>query len=172
MRSRPYIRPAKLRNSAPVRRPKSAMPSGTTPIWRLTSTGWALRSRPRISIRPELGASRPVSILMVVDFPAPFGPRKPKNCPGATRRSTPSTARSSPKRRVSAWVEMVGATSIKPLNLAYPCDSRATVVLEVRLIGSGSCARVRFRKLPAERAWRSQERSPNPKRCPCGAAAP
>ena len=26
---------------------------------------------------PPLGASRPVSILMVVDLPAPFGPRKP-----------------------------------------------------------------------------------------------
>ena len=29
---------------------------------------------------PEVGASRPVSILMVVDLPAPLGPRKPKNC--------------------------------------------------------------------------------------------
>ena len=25
-------------------------------------------------MRPELGASKPVSILMVVDFPAPLGP--------------------------------------------------------------------------------------------------
>ena len=64
-------------------------------------------------MRPELGASRPVSILMVVDFPAPFGPRKPKNCPGATRRSTPSTATSSPNRRVSDCVQMVGAISMK-----------------------------------------------------------
>ena len=28
-------------------------------------------------IVPALGASRPVNILMVVDLPAPFGPRKP-----------------------------------------------------------------------------------------------
>ena len=33
---------------------------------------------------PEVGASKPVRILMVVDFPAPFGPRKPKNCPAVT----------------------------------------------------------------------------------------
>src|SRR5579863_4987355 len=118
-RSRPYMRPAKLRNSAPVRRPKSAMPSGTTPIWRLTSTGCASRSRPRISIFPELGASSPVNILIVVDFPAPLGPRKPKNCPGATRRSTPSTATSSPKRRVRPCVQMVGAGCIEGSNLAY-----------------------------------------------------
>ena len=32
------------------------------------------------------GASNPVSILMVVDLPAPFGPRNPKNWPGATRK--------------------------------------------------------------------------------------
>src|SRR5450631_925852 len=74
---------------------------------------------PRISIRPELGASSPVSILMVVDFPARLGPRKPKNCPGATRRLTPSTATSSPKRRDRPWVEMVGARSIKSSNLAH-----------------------------------------------------
>src|SRR3954470_6851212 len=118
-RSRPYMRPAKLRNSAPVRRPNRAMPSGTTPIWRFTSTGLLSRSRPRISMRPELGASNPVSILMVVDLPAPLGPRKPKNCPGATRRLTPSTATSSPKRRVRDWVEMLGARSIEASNLAH-----------------------------------------------------
>src|ERR1700722_3761522 len=131
-RSRPYMRPAKLRNSAPVRRPNSAMPSGTTPIWRLTSTGLALRSIPRISIRPELGASRPVSILIVVDLPAPLGPRKPKNCPGATRRSMPSTARSSPKRRVKPWVEIVGAISMKLLNLAHRLARSATLLLFLR----------------------------------------
>src|ERR1700689_2006085 len=118
VRSRPYMRPAKLRNSAPVRRPNNAIPSGTTPICRLTFTGSVLRSMPRISIRPELGAKRPVSILMVVDLPAPLGPRKPKNCPGETRRSTPSTATRSPKRRVRPWVEMVGGASMKALNLA------------------------------------------------------
>src|SRR5581483_10486766 len=96
----------------------NAIPSGTTPICRFTSTGCASRSRPRISMRPELGASNPVSILMVVDLPAPLGPRNPKNCPGATRKSTPSTAMSSPKRRVSACVQMVGARVIQHPNLA------------------------------------------------------
>src|SRR4051794_5360803 len=35
---------------------------------------------------------------MVVDFPAPFGPRKPKNSPCATWRFTPSTATVCPNR--------------------------------------------------------------------------
>lgn len=39
-------------------------------------------------MEPEVGARRPVSILMVVDLPAPLGPRKPKNWPGATVRLT------------------------------------------------------------------------------------
>ena len=40
------MRPAKLRNSAPVRRPNNAMPSGTTPICRFTSTGCVPKIKP------------------------------------------------------------------------------------------------------------------------------
>ena len=103
-RSSPYMRPTKRRYSGAVSRPNSAMPSGTTPIWRFRSSAEALNGLPRISMVPALGSSRPVSILMVVDLPAPFGPRKPKNCPGATLKVTSSTAVSSPKRRVRPWV--------------------------------------------------------------------
>ena len=100
-RSSPYMRPTKCRYSGAVSRPSSAMPSGTTPICRFNSSAPALNGWPRISIVPALGSSSPVSILMVVDLPAPFGPRKPKNCPGATLNVTFSTAVSAPKRRVS-----------------------------------------------------------------------
>ena len=55
-------------------------------------------------MRPAVGASNPVSILIVVDLPAPFGPRNPKNCPGSTARFTCSTATSSPNRRVNPSV--------------------------------------------------------------------
>src|SRR4051812_16124410 len=44
---------------------------------------------------PSLGIS-PVSMRMVVDLPAPLGPRKPKKLPRGTSRSTPSTAAFSP----------------------------------------------------------------------------
>ena len=62
---------------------------------------------------PEVGASRPVSILMVVDLPAPLGPRKPKNWPGATVRLTSWTAVNSPKRRVRPVVETAGIMWVK-----------------------------------------------------------
>jgi hypothetical protein len=45
---------------------------------------------------PASGGIRPVSIRMVVDLPAPFGPRKPKKEPRGTSRSTPSTAAFAP----------------------------------------------------------------------------
>jgi len=41
---------------------------------------------------PWLTAIRVVSILNVVDFPAPLTPRSPKHSPGRTRKVTPCTA--------------------------------------------------------------------------------
>ena len=42
-----------------------------------------------------------MSILIVVVFPAPFGPRKPKISPSRTRKETASTAVNVPKHFVS-----------------------------------------------------------------------
>src|SRR5579864_2196718 len=108
-RSSPYVRPAKFRYSAPVSRPKSARPSGTTPIWRFTSTGFSARSTFRIRVVPADGASKPVSILIMVDLPAPFGPRKPKNWLASTCKFTLSTATKSPKRRVKPSVTIAAS---------------------------------------------------------------
>jgi len=41
---------------------------------------------------PLVGWINVVSSLITVDFPAPFGPKKPKICPSFTSRSIPSTA--------------------------------------------------------------------------------
>jgi len=49
-----------------------------------------------MSTPPELGASRPMIIRMVVDLPDPFGPRKPVTWPGATSKESWSTASVSP----------------------------------------------------------------------------
>ena len=35
---------------------------------------------------PEVGARKPVSIFIVVDFPAPFGPRNPSTSPAPTSK--------------------------------------------------------------------------------------
>ena len=41
---------------------------------------------------PELGASSPTIIRIVVDLPAPLGPRNPVTTPGRTVNESPSTA--------------------------------------------------------------------------------
>ena len=51
--------------------------SDTTPIRCLISIEFSIRSRSKIRAEPVLGRKSPVSILIVVDFPAPFGPRNP-----------------------------------------------------------------------------------------------
>jgi hypothetical protein len=44
-----------------------------------------------------VGGMKPVIMRIVVDLPAPFGPRKPSTSPRSTANETPSTARLAPK---------------------------------------------------------------------------
>src|SRR5690606_27295896 len=48
-------------------------------------------------------------ILIVVVFPAPFGPRNPNTSPRPTENVTPSTATKSPKRRTRPTASTAGA---------------------------------------------------------------
>ena len=48
------------------------------------------------SPRPSVGLASVQRILIVVDLPAPFGPRKPNVSPACTVRSRPRTASTSP----------------------------------------------------------------------------
>ncbi len=66
---------------------------------------------PQMLIAPREGARLPVSICIVVVFPAPFGPRKPSTSPRRKSRSTPLTAMWPPKLRVSPRAEIVAALS-------------------------------------------------------------
>src|SRR5690242_697325 len=54
-------------------------------------------SCPHTRARPDVGARYPVIIFIVVDLPAPFGPRKPSTSPFGTIKETSSTAASGPK---------------------------------------------------------------------------
>src|SRR5450759_3755963 len=69
-------------------------------MWALIPSVWVRTSKPATVPVPAEGLRRPQSIRIVVDFPAPFGPRKPKISPRATSRLMPSTATKSPKRFV------------------------------------------------------------------------
>lgn len=46
-------------------------------------------------------------IRIVVDFPAPFGPRNPVTVPGSTRKLTPATAVLLPYRLVRSCASII-----------------------------------------------------------------
>src|SRR3954451_15197184 len=57
---------------------------------------------------------------MVVDLPAPLGPRKPKTSPAATSKSTPSTATSSSYVFVRALTATAGFTFRTVVDMTAP----------------------------------------------------
>src|SRR3981081_3688857 len=64
---------------------------------RFTAIGFSCTSRPHTETAPALGGMKPVIMRMVVDLPAPLGPRNPSTSPLPTSKETPSTARFGPK---------------------------------------------------------------------------
>ena len=56
----------------------------------------ACTSWPQTRTLPDVGARKPVIIFIVVDLPAPFGPRKPSTSPACTLKLMSSTAVSGP----------------------------------------------------------------------------
>ncbi len=63
--------------------------------WR-SSRGFVCQLWPRIMTWPEVGSSKPSRISMVVVFPAPFGPSRPKHSPVSISRFSPRTASTLP----------------------------------------------------------------------------
>src|SRR5215212_11951836 len=61
---------------------------------RTSSRSWTT-SKPATRALPSVGRSRVHRILIVVDLPAPLGPRKPNSSPARTDRSMPRTASTS-----------------------------------------------------------------------------
>ena len=57
-----------------------------------------MMSWPQMAAVPDVGGMKPVIIRIVVDFPAPFGPRKPSTSPFSTAKEMPLTASKLPKR--------------------------------------------------------------------------
>src|SRR6516225_3812205 len=63
-----------------------------------------------MSADPAEGASRPMIKRIVVDFPEPFGPRKPVTVPGGMSKFRLSTASVPPYRLVSPRIEIMAPT--------------------------------------------------------------
>src|SRR5881628_2078868 len=86
--------------SSSIRRRRSAFgTSQMRPICARILRPSVFRSRPSTVARPDVGGRRVVSILIVVVFPAPFGPRNPNTSERAMSNETRSTATLSPKCR-------------------------------------------------------------------------
>ena len=77
--------------SRPVRPLCCADASSSTPT-RRPGLGICRYGTPRTVVAPEVGGVSPTIIRIVVDFPAPFGPRNPVTRPGSARKVTSSTA--------------------------------------------------------------------------------
>src|SRR5215470_17324225 len=75
-----------------------------------SGAAWARGGRPLTATEPLVGSSRPRIIRIVVDFPAPFGPRKPVTVPGRTVNVRSETAVVVPYRFVSSWISIMTTT--------------------------------------------------------------
>ena len=73
-----------------------------------TATGSVATSWPLTRTAPLVGSRKPVIIFMVVDLPAPLGPRKPNTSPRRTEKETLRTAWMGPKRLSKASTSMAG----------------------------------------------------------------
>src|SRR3954462_765551 len=71
--------------------------------------GCSWTSKPHTAALPALGARNPASIFMVVDLPAPFGPRKPRTSPRPTVNDTSSTAAMAPNRLVRLRIAIISS---------------------------------------------------------------
>src|SRR5947209_10032167 len=83
-------------------------------MFRRTSSRSLTTSWPATAAEPDVGLARVQSMLIVVVFPAPLGPRKPNTSPVATSKSTPRTASSSPKRLTKPRTEIAAPGSPAP----------------------------------------------------------
>jgi len=80
----------------------SGLFSAKYPMRRLASRPASPRGTPSRLMLPASGSWYGVIRRIVVDLPAPLGPRKPTTCPRSIRQDTESTATMSSNRLVTA----------------------------------------------------------------------
>ena len=87
--------------------------SGKYPTFSRTFTGSLSTSKPQTLTEPSDGGIKQVDIFIVVDFPAPFGPKNPTISPSDTEKEMLSTARCDPYILVNSLLLLTSSTHPK-----------------------------------------------------------
>src|SRR5487761_344512 len=86
-------------------------------------------SSPKTRASPDVGESRVVRILIVVVFPAPFGPINPKSSPFRTSNEIPESASVTrlvlPKKERETYSRLRSFTSIVASGVLFESSSRS-----------------------------------------------
>src|SRR4051812_40594782 len=96
------------------------------PKERRTASASVCGLRPLTLIVPLVGRSSVVSILIVVDLPAPLGPRKAKISPRCTENEIASTAVTAPNFLLSSATSIIGALAVSALMPLLQLQVQAT----------------------------------------------
>src|SRR4029077_20678413 len=91
---------------------------------RFAGIGCVAMSWPQTIAVPLVGARKPVIIFIVVDLPAPFGPRKPSTSPRGTVKEMSSTALSGPKCLTRCRISSMALPSGRIAEALYQHDGR------------------------------------------------
>src|SRR4051812_27284831 len=101
------------------------------PIRSLIRSASVATSKPTTVALPPVGSRIPQSMRMVVDLPAPFGPRTPKISPRSTVSETSRTATRRPKVRdrfsaLTMGSALIVCSGLRPPRLATHCKARSS----------------------------------------------
>src|SRR5215472_1889561 len=95
------------------------------------ATGSVVMSWPQTIAVPPVGARKPVIIFIVVDLPAPLGPRNPSTSPRGTVKEMSSTAFSGPKCLTRCRISSIALPSVQVAETLHqheggfvPCSRR------------------------------------------------
>src|SRR6187402_2960120 len=108
-------------------------------------------SLPATCAVPEVGVESVVRIRVVVDLPAPFGPRRPNTVPGATAKLSPSRACTSGLRPRPAYT-LVKESATMALPLLFAGMANVPSVDSCEIAGG-------LRAAPAQRPLRGFSRA-------------
>ena len=112
----PFSSAIYVTNSLTVSSVYKGTPSGIYPICFFAFADCLWTSNPFTSIVPSVGSIKPVIMFIVVDFPAPLGPKKPTTSPSFTVKLMLSTATKFPYFFVTFFTSITCFSS----NLLFP----------------------------------------------------